>query len=80
MVTTTSPQNKDPSSSSGGGGDKLRDGPCQQEYIALEKCAQSKQNPNEATLNEKDRMQACPSQTDRLIRCIHKHPRFFQRA
>mmetsp|Transcript_6521 Transcript_6521/g.16528 ORF Transcript_6521/g.16528 Transcript_6521/m.16528 type:complete len:86 (-) Transcript_6521:183-440(-) len=65
-------------SGSGDSGDKLRDGPCRVEYKALDSCASKRQRPDEAQMTEKERMQACPSQTDRLIKCIHRHPLFFQ--
>ena len=64
--------------SGGSRGDKLRDGPCRAEYKALDLCASKRQRPDEAPMTEKERMQACPSQTDRLIKCIHRHPLFFQ--
>jgi hypothetical protein len=88
MVSSNSEKNGNQSSVDDGGGhgggdrngekDKLRDGPCRIEYKSLEVCASKKQRPDEAPMTEKERMQACPSQTDRLIKCIHRHPLFFQ--
>jgi len=56
-------------------GNKLADGPCSKAYERLEACAMRRGVARE---NEKDRMQACPSETDVLIRCIHKNPLFFR--
>ena len=54
---------------------KLKDGPCSKTFELLEACAIRK---GVARNNEKDRMQACPSETDLLIKCIRKNPLFFQ--
>ena len=58
-----------------GTANKLKDGPCSKVFELLEACANRKGVARES---EKDRMQACPSETDVLIRCIHKNPLFFQ--
>ena len=55
---------------------KLKDGPCSKPFERLEACATRKGIGRNN--NEKDRMQACPSETDVLIKCIHKNPLFFQ--
>jgi hypothetical protein len=52
---------------------KLKDGPCAQQFEWLEICAQKN-----GVVNEKQKMKACPSETDRLIKCVNKHPVFFQ--
>lgn len=54
---------------------KLKDGPCAKQYVWLEKCAERKQ-----VANEKQKMQSCPSETDRLIKCIAKFPLYFQKS
>jgi len=53
---------------------KLKDGPCAMQFEWLEKCAQNKR-----LTTEKQKMQSCPSETDRLIRCMHRHPLYFQK-
>jgi hypothetical protein len=53
---------------------KLKDGPCAKQFEWLEKCAQRKQS-----VTEKQKMQSCPSETDLLIRCMHRHPLYFQK-
>ena len=62
--------NANPNSS--GGPDKLRDGPCAKEFAYLSACAKRK-----GVVNNKQQMQACPSETDLLIRCINKNPLYF---
>jgi len=54
---------------------KIKSNPCSKIFELLEACAIRK---GVARNNEKDRMQACPSETDVLIKCIHKNPLFFQ--
>jgi hypothetical protein len=54
---------------------KLEDGPCAKPFELLEACAIRK---GITRSNEKHRMQACPSETDVLIKCINKNPLFFQ--
>ena len=53
--------------------DKLRDGPCAKQFAMLKQCAERK-----GVIDDKKQMQACPSETDRLIQCINKHPLYFQ--
>lgn len=53
---------------------KLKDGPCSKQYEWLERCAQRKHMST-----EKQKMQSCPSETDRLIKCMHRHPLYFQK-
>ena len=57
-----------------GKGDMLRDGPCSKEFDALEACGKRLRLSRNI---EKDRMEACPSETDILIKCIKKNPLFF---
>jgi hypothetical protein len=54
---------------------KLIDGPCAKQHEWLEKCAERKH-----VINEKQKMQSCPSETDRLIKCIAKYPLYFQKS
>jgi hypothetical protein len=54
---------------------KLADGPCAKQHEWLEKCAEKKR-----VINEKQKMQNCPSETDRLIKCIAKYPLYFQKS
>lgn len=54
---------------------KLRDGPCSKQYGWLEECAARRGVRNE---NQKRKMQSCPSETDRLIKCVNRHPLYFQ--
>ena len=65
----------------------LKDGPCSKQFQLLEACGErnsllssnsNDNNNNNNNNNEKDRMQACPSETDILIKCIHKNPLYFQ--
>jgi len=56
-------------------GNKLKDGPCSKEFLLLETCGKRKGLSSDS---EKVRMQACPSNTDVLIKCIHKNPLYFQ--
>jgi hypothetical protein len=55
------------------GDDPVRDGPCAKNFSLLKECAQRK-----GVRNEKQQLQACPSETDLLIRCVNKHPLYFQ--
>ena len=59
--------------SSGGDDDKLSKGPCAKQYEWLQTCAAKNQ-----ARNPKEQMQSCPSETDRLIKCVHRHPKYFQ--
>ena len=54
--------------------DKLRDGPCSSVYELLEKCAESK-GINMA--NNREKLQSCPTETDALIKCVNKNPKYF---
>ena len=54
--------------------DKLRNGPCSKIYQQLEQCA-IRQGVN--VNNHKLKLRACPSDTDRLIKCMNKHPVHF---
>jgi hypothetical protein len=65
----------DPKPSAGSQENKLRDGPCARQYEWLERCAEKKQ-----AIYEKEKMQSCPSETDRLIKCIAQHPLYFQKS
>ena len=54
--------------------DKLRRGPCSEVYSQLEQCAISKGvDPS----RHREKLRACPSDTDRLIKCMNKNPRHF---
>jgi ureidoglycolate hydrolase len=53
--------------------DKINDGPCAQQFAALEECAKTKDPRRYRT-----KLQACPAETDLLIKCINKHPLYFQ--
>jgi hypothetical protein len=55
--------------------DKLKGGPCKEDFALLKACARRKGLLGES---EKQQMQACPSETDRLITCVNKNPLFFQ--
>jgi hypothetical protein len=62
---------------------KLKNSPCSRQFQLLEACGKRNgllSNSNDTSNNnyEKDRMQACPSETDILIECIHKNPLYFQ--
>ena len=54
------------------GEDKLRDGPCSHHYSMLMACSDRK----DAVYGKKT-MEACPSETDLLLKCVHKHPAYF---
>ena len=58
-----------------GDANKLKDGPCAAQFELLELCAERKQ-----VATDKQKMQSCPSETDRLIRCMHRHPLYFQKV
>jgi len=51
---------------------KLRDGPCSHYYDLLMKCSDRKDAPY-----GKKSMEACPSETDLLLKCVHKNPAYF---
>lgn len=53
---------------------KLRDGPCSKIYAELEGCAEAK---GVDLSNNKEKLQSCPSHTDRLIKCMNKNPSYF---
>ena len=57
--------------------DRLRDGPCSKQYQYLLSCAE-RQGLLTTNSTMKEQMQSCPSATDRLIKCIHQHPLYFQ--
>lgn len=52
---------------------KLRDGPCSKIYQELEACGEA----NGVDISNKDKLQSCPSHTDRLIKCMNKNPSYF---
>ena len=55
--------------------DKLKDGPCADVYALLEKCKQ------ERRIIRHDRaLTACVSETDLLIKCIHRNPAYFKKT
>jgi len=54
------------------GPDKLQDGPCSHLYKMLMECSDSK----DAVYGKKT-MEACPSETDLLIKCVNKNPAYF---
>jgi hypothetical protein len=51
---------------------RLRDGPCADPYALLQKCQASK-----GIQKASNAMTFCVSETDLLIKCIHKNPAFF---
>ena len=52
--------------------DKLREGPCSDIFALLEKCQQEKR------IKRNDRaLTFCVSETDLLIKCIHRNPAYF---
>jgi hypothetical protein len=55
---------------------KFEDTPCEQEYNWLQECAIRK-GLVPSSFSPKEQLQNCPSETDHLIRCIHRHPRVF---
>jgi hypothetical protein len=57
----------------GRGENRLKGGPCAKQYEWLEACAARNQ-----VKNPKQQMQSCPSETDRLIKCVNMHPKYFQ--
>ncbi|KAI2507523.1 hypothetical protein MHU86_6911 [Fragilaria crotonensis] len=50
---------------------KIEEGPCAVEFELVAQCAQHK-----GLKDPKRKLESCPSETDRLIRCINKHPKF----
>ncbi len=72
LLSTSSSSNS--SSSNNDAQDKLRNGPCSKIYNQLEQCAASK---GVDLNNHKLKLKACPSDTDRLIKCMNKHPMYF---
>ena len=54
--------------------DKLAEGPCALPYEQIIKCAEKK---GVNVSKHKLKMQACPSETDALIKCMNKHPKYF---
>ena len=59
-------------SSDGIGDTRLRDGPCAEQYALLQNCQVSKKIQKAANA-----MTFCVSETDLLIKCIHKNPAYF---
>ncbi|KAL3784277.1 hypothetical protein ACHAWO_001233 [Cyclotella atomus] len=55
------------------GNDKLLEGPCSTSYIDLELCAADKD-----VKTHRDKMAKCPRETDALIKCMKRHPFYFQ--
>lgn len=71
---------------------KIEEGPCAVEFELVAQCAQHKglKDPKvrasckflsvnqvlSADLSTQRKLESCPSETDRLIRCINKHPKF----
>jgi hypothetical protein len=51
---------------------KLREGPCATQYELLQRCQAGKR-----IVKPSNAMTLCVSETDLLIRCVHKHPAFF---
>ena len=56
------------------GKSKLLDGPCSEVYKLLGKCAMEK---GIDVNNMKMKLEACPSETDGLIKCMNKNPKYF---
>lgn len=54
------------------GENKLRDGPCSHYYTMLMACSDRK----DAVYGKKT-MEACPSETDLLLKCVGKNPAYF---
>jgi len=54
--------------------EKLRSGPCAEVYFQLEKCAKDK---NIDSRKHKEKLTACPNETDLLIKCMNKNPLHF---
>jgi len=52
--------------------DKLKDGPCAQIFEDLEKCARAK-----GITKHSEKLQACPTETDQIIKCLNKNPEYF---
>ena len=55
-----------------GGVDKLREGPCAHYYVLLMACSDKK----DAVYGKKT-LEACPNETDLLLKCVHKNPAYF---
>jgi len=51
---------------------KLREGPCSKQYTLLKQCQSTRGIKRAANA-----LTYCVSETDLLIRCVHRHPRFF---
>lgn len=65
---------KEPAAAAAAADDKLKDGPCADVYALLEKCKQ------ERRIIRHDRaLTACVSETDLLIKCIHRNPAYFKK-
>ena len=60
------------SSGPSGDVDKLRDGPCGHYYKLLMACSDRKD-----AVYGKRTMEACPDETDLLLKCVHKNPLYF---
>ena len=72
---------------------KIEEGPCAVEFELVEHCAQQKglKDPKVRTsckfptmnhvlsthASTQGKLESCPSETDRLITCINKNPKFF---
>ena len=73
--SSSSPNNTDTT-------DKLRHGPCRDQFQLLEKCrsqhATAVQKGRTAQAQNRKTLSLCVSETDLLIACVKKHPLVFQ--
>mmetsp|Transcript_374 Transcript_374/g.418 ORF Transcript_374/g.418 Transcript_374/m.418 type:complete len:81 (+) Transcript_374:90-332(+) len=53
--------------------DRLGKGPCKDVFAALKKCSAVK-----GAKNHMEELYSCPTETDRLIKCMNKNPIYFQ--
>mmetsp|Transcript_5012 Transcript_5012/g.7065 ORF Transcript_5012/g.7065 Transcript_5012/m.7065 type:complete len:80 (+) Transcript_5012:244-483(+) len=53
--------------------DRLGEGPCKEIFATLKKCSAAK-----GAKNHMEELYACPTETERLIKCMNKNPVYFQ--
>mmetsp|Transcript_28000 Transcript_28000/g.39439 ORF Transcript_28000/g.39439 Transcript_28000/m.39439 type:complete len:81 (+) Transcript_28000:93-335(+) len=53
--------------------DRLGKGPCKEIFTALKKCSAVK-----GAKNHMEELYSCPTETERLIKCMNKNPIYFQ--
>lgn len=56
--------------------DKLENGPCAEAFSRIKECGKAQGIDQR---NHKQKLEACPGETDALIKCMNKHPLHFHK-